>query len=62
MGDCERSEMLSMCSDFRVSVLRSVLKVVRNDLKCYETEGTGDECSGEKLEKSTAIQMVLNHL
>ncbi|QDT23434.1 hypothetical protein HG66A1_52510 [Gimesia chilikensis] len=54
--------MLSMCSDFRVSVLRSALKVLRNDLKCYETEGTGDECPGEKLEKSTAIQVVLSHL
>ena len=54
--------MLRMCSDFRVSVLRSALKVLRNDLKYYETEGTGDECSGEKLEISTAIQVILNHL
>ncbi|WP_155365537.1 hypothetical protein [Gimesia benthica] len=54
--------MLSMCSDFRVSVLRSALKVLRNDLKCYETEGTGDDYSGEKLEKSTAIQVHLRQL
>ena len=54
--------MLSMCSDFRVSVLRSVLKVLRNDLKCYETEGTGGNCSGEKSENSTAIQVMLSHL
>ncbi|MEQ8856838.1 hypothetical protein [Gimesia sp.] len=51
-----------MCSDFRVSVLRNSLKVLRNDLKSYETEGTGGGCSGEKLEKSTAIQVMLSHL
>ena len=42
-----------------VSVARNALKVLRNDLKFYETLGTGAVCSGEKPEKSTAIQVIL---
>jgi len=44
-----------------VSLARNALKVLRNDLKFYETSGTGSVCAGEKLEKSTAIQVNLSH-
>ena len=48
--------------EFRVSCISNALKVLRNDLKMYETVRTGSDCSGEKLEKSTAIQVDLSHL
>ncbi len=48
--------------EFPVSCISNALKVLRNDLKMYETVRTGSECSGEKLEKSTAIQVHLNDL
>ena len=48
--------------EFRVSCISNALKVLRNDLKMYETVRTGSDCSGEKLEKSTAIQVHLNNL
>ncbi|QDU01021.1 hypothetical protein V6x_06990 [Gimesia chilikensis] len=48
--------------EFAVSGWRVWLNVLRNDLKSYGTAGTGSFCSGEKLEKSTAIQVVLSHL
>jgi len=48
--------------EFPVSCISNALKVLRNDLKMYETVRTGSDCSGEKLEKSTAIQVHLNDL
>ena len=48
--------------EFAVSGWRVWLKVLRNDLKSYGTAGTGSFCFGEKLEKSTAIQVDLSHL
>ncbi|QDT83061.1 hypothetical protein MalM14_06920 [Gimesia chilikensis] len=48
--------------EFAVSGWRVWLNVLRNDLKSYGTAGTGSFCSGEKREKSTAIQVDLSHL
>ena len=48
--------------EFAVSGGRVWLNVLRNDLKSYGTAGTGSFCSGEKREKSTAIQVDLSHL
>ncbi|MCR9232246.1 MAG: hypothetical protein NXI29_14640 [bacterium] len=48
--------------EFSVSCISNALKVLRNDLKMYETVRTGSDCSGEKLEKSTAIQVHLSNL
>ncbi len=48
--------------EFAVSGWRVCLNVLRNDLKSYGTAGTGSFCSGEKLEISTAIQVILSHL
>ncbi|QDT27689.1 hypothetical protein Enr10x_30070 [Gimesia panareensis] len=56
------SEWAVNCFDFMVSLLRFALNVLRDDLKMYETGRTGSCCFGEKLEKSTAIQVNLNHL
>ncbi|QDU03496.1 hypothetical protein V6x_32150 [Gimesia chilikensis] len=41
---------------------RNALSVLRNDLKSYETEGTGAGCFGEKRENSTRIQVNLARL
>jgi len=41
---------------------RNELSVLRNDLKSYETEGTGVGCSDEKQENSTRIQVNLARL
>jgi hypothetical protein len=35
------------------------MNVLRNDLKMYETVLTGAGCSGAKVEKSTAMQVLL---
>jgi hypothetical protein len=53
--------IVKRCS-WLVILLLGVLRVLRNDLKSYETEGTGSFCFGENLEKSTAIQVKLMHL
>ena len=45
-----------------MSLLRNALNVLRNDLKRNETLGTGSFCAGEKLEKTTPIQVLLSHL
>ena len=45
--------------EFPVSCISNALKVLRNDLKFYETLRTGAVCSGEKPEKTTAIQVIL---
>ncbi|QDT85961.1 hypothetical protein MalM14_36330 [Gimesia chilikensis] len=49
-------------SEFPVSCHSVWLKWFRNALKLYETTGTGAECSGEKRQKSTAIQVHPGHL
>ncbi|QDU03223.1 hypothetical protein V6x_29350 [Gimesia chilikensis] len=55
-------EYFGKCSEYFVSCLRNRLNVLRNDLKSYETGRTDAGCSGEKLEKSTAIQVNPGHL
>ena len=49
-------------SEFTVSCRSVWLKWFRNALKSYETTGTGAECSGEKRQNSTAIQVNLGYL
>ncbi len=49
-------------SEYTVSCLRNALKVLRNDLKSYETMRSGAACSGENSRKSTRIQVLLRHL
>ena len=49
-------------SDSAVSCLRIALKVLRNDLKSYETRRSSAACSGENSRKSTRIQVLLRHL
>ncbi|MBN70059.1 MAG: hypothetical protein CME32_12375 [Gimesia sp.] len=55
-------EYFGKCSEYSVSYLRNRLNVLRNDLKLYETGRTDAGCSGEKLEKSTVIQVKPGHL
>jgi hypothetical protein len=55
-------ECVVKCSSWLVILLLRGLKVLRTDLKSYETEGTGSFCFGENLEKSTTIQVFLTHL
>ena len=50
------------CGWFAVNVLRNAFRVLRSDLKSYETVRTGSFCSGEKLEKSTPMQVKLTQL
>ena len=49
-------------SEVPASLFECALNMLRNDLKMYETKRTGSECSAEKLEKSTAIQVMLRDL
>ncbi|QDV19550.1 hypothetical protein Pan153_42160 [Gimesia panareensis] len=56
------SEFSVSCLDLLLNCISVVLSLLRNDLKMYETFRTGDFYSGEKLEKSTAIQVDLSHL
>ncbi|QDT86866.1 hypothetical protein MalM14_45450 [Gimesia chilikensis] len=49
-------------SELSVRCISNALSVLRNDLKLYDTERTGSDCSGEKRTKSTAIQVFLNQL
>ena len=55
-------EYFAKYTEFAVSCLRNRLNVLRNDLKSYETGRTDAGCSGEKLEKSTVIQVNPGHL
>lgn len=50
------------CSGLMVSCISVVLSMLRSDLKMDETWVTGAFCSGEKREKSTAIQVLLRDL
>jgi len=47
--------------ELMLNLLRNALSVLRNDLKCYGTCRTGAGCSGEKVENSTSIQVLLRH-
>ena len=47
--------------ELMLNLLRNALSVLRNDLKCYGTCRTGAGCSGEKVENSTSIQVLLCH-
>ena len=47
--------------ELMLNLLRNALSVLRNDLKCYGTCRTGAGCSGEKVENSTSIQVLLSH-
>ena len=49
-------------SEVPASLFECALNMLRNDLKMYEIKRTGSECSAEKLEKSTAIQVKLSDL
>ncbi len=57
-----RAEIEMNHSESAVSCLRNALKVLRNDLKSYETKRSGAACSGENSPKSTRIQVLLRHL
>ncbi len=57
---CSRSVVNG--SEFSVSCISNALSMLRNDLKLYETERTGSDCSGEKRTKSTEIQVFLRQL
>ena len=51
------SETIMNCFQCAAKLLCTSVSMLRNDLKSYETGGTGAVCFDEKVEKSTAIQV-----
>lgn len=55
------AESALMFPELLLRCTSNALSVLRNALILYETCGTGSECSGENLQNSTPIQVLLTH-